>query len=73
MKTIDGLPVDAEQNDNLRKTEADDGFYNVIDGEKVSSSKRLSVVNPATGQPAALPDVHRASLNKAISNAKNAF
>jgi acyl-CoA reductase-like NAD-dependent aldehyde dehydrogenase len=40
----------------------------------VSASKRLSVVNPATGkQLAAIPDVDRTLLNKAISAARNAF
>jgi hypothetical protein len=44
------------------------GFYNIIDGEKVSANKRLSVINPATGkQLAAVPDVDRTLLNKAIS------
>jgi len=41
---------------------------------KVSASKRLSVVNPATAkQLAAVPDVDRVFLNKAISAARNAF
>src|SRR6202011_2093156 len=36
--------------------------------------KRLSVINPATGkQLAAVPDIHRALLNKEISDARNAF
>lgn len=44
------------------------------DGEKVSASKRLSVVNPATGKRlAAIPDVDRALLDKAINAARNAF
>ena len=74
MDTIDALSVDAERNDNLKKTQLENGFYNIIDGEKVSTSRRLSVINPATGkQLAAVPYVHRALLNKAITNARNAF
>jgi acyl-CoA reductase-like NAD-dependent aldehyde dehydrogenase len=74
MDTIDALSVDAERNDNLKKAKLENGFYNIIDGEKVAASKRLSVINPATGkQLAAVPDVDRTLLNKAISAARNAF
>jgi acyl-CoA reductase-like NAD-dependent aldehyde dehydrogenase len=74
MDTIDVLSVDTEPNDNFKKAKLEHGFYNIIDGEKVSTSKRLSVTNPATGNRlAAVPDVDRALLNKAISAARNAF
>jgi acyl-CoA reductase-like NAD-dependent aldehyde dehydrogenase len=74
MDTIDVRPVDAERNDNLKKAKLEHGFFNIIDGEKVAASKRLSVINPATGkQLAAVPDVDRALLNKAISDALYAF
>src|ERR1700730_15799549 len=74
MDTIDVLSVDTEPNDNFKKAKLEHGFYNIIDGEKVSTSKRLSVTNPATGNRlAAVPDVDRALLNKAISAAQNAF
>jgi hypothetical protein len=74
MDTIDAHPVDAERNDNLKKAKLEHGFYKIIDGEKVAASKRLYVINPATGkQLAAVPDVDRALLNKAISDARNAF
>jgi acyl-CoA reductase-like NAD-dependent aldehyde dehydrogenase len=74
MDTIDATSVDAERNDNLKKAKVENGFYNIIDGEKVAASKRLSVINPVTGkQLAAVPDVDRALLNKAISDAQNAF
>jgi acyl-CoA reductase-like NAD-dependent aldehyde dehydrogenase len=72
MGTIDAFSVDAERNDE--KALFENSFYNVIDGERGSASKRLSVVNPATGkQLAAVPDVNRVLLNKAISAARNAF
>jgi acyl-CoA reductase-like NAD-dependent aldehyde dehydrogenase len=74
MDTIDVLSMDAERNDNSRKARLENGFYNIIDGEKVAASKKLSVINPVTGkQLAAVPDVDRALLNKAISDARNAF
>jgi acyl-CoA reductase-like NAD-dependent aldehyde dehydrogenase len=74
MDTIDALTVEAERNDNLKKAKLENEFYNIIDGEKVSASKRLSVINPASGkQLATVPDVDRALLNKAISDARYAF
>jgi acyl-CoA reductase-like NAD-dependent aldehyde dehydrogenase len=74
MDTIDATSVDAERNHNLNKAKVGNGFYNIIDGEKVAASKRLSVINPVTGkQLATVPDVDRALLNKAISDARNAF
>src|SRR5260370_28130092 len=46
----------------------------MIDGERVSARNRISVINPATGKHvAAVPDVDRALLKKAISAARNAF
>ncbi len=74
MDTIDVLSVDAERDDNAKKAKLENGFYNIIDGEQVSAGKRLSVINPATGmQLAAVPDVDRALLIKAIGDARNAF
>ena len=74
MHTIDPLSVGAERDDNLKKAKLENGFYNIVDGGKVSTSKRLSVINPATGKRlATVPDVDRALLNKAISDARNAF
>ncbi len=65
MHTIDALSVGAERNDNLKKAKLENGFYNIIDGEKVAARKRLPVINPATGkQLAAVPDVDHALLIK---------
>ena len=55
MDIIDALSVDAERNDNLKKAKLENGFYNIVDGGKVSTS------------------IDRALLNKAISDARNAF
>jgi acyl-CoA reductase-like NAD-dependent aldehyde dehydrogenase len=74
MDTNDATTVDTERNDNLKKAKLENGFYNIIDGEQVAASKRLSVINPATGkQLAFVPDVDRVLLNEAISDARNAF
>jgi acyl-CoA reductase-like NAD-dependent aldehyde dehydrogenase len=74
MDTIDSLPGDGEQNDEPKKAKAENGFYSVVDGEKVFTSKGLSISNPATGkQLANIPYVNRTFLNKAISDARNAF
>ena len=74
MHTVDELSVDAERNDNFKKAKLQNGFYNIIDGEKVSTGNTLSVLNPATGkQLAAVPCVNHALLNKAIGDARNAF
>jgi aldehyde dehydrogenase (NAD+) len=74
MATIDALSVDPERNVNLDKAKLENGFYDIIDGDKVPDSKRLSVINPPTGkQVTVVPDVDRAFLNKAISDARNAF
>jgi acyl-CoA reductase-like NAD-dependent aldehyde dehydrogenase len=74
MDTIDALSADADRNEDLKKAELENGFHNIVDGEKVSTSKRLSVINPATRkQLADVPDVDRALLNKAINDARNAF
>ena len=65
MSTIDALSVDSERKDE--KAQFENSFYNIIDGERVSASKRLSVVNRATGkQLAAVLEVNRVLLNKAI-------
>jgi acyl-CoA reductase-like NAD-dependent aldehyde dehydrogenase len=72
MDTLDALSVDAERND--KQAQFENNCYNIIDGVRVSASKRLSVVNPAAAkQLAAVPDVDRVLLNKAISAARNAF
>jgi acyl-CoA reductase-like NAD-dependent aldehyde dehydrogenase len=64
----------AERNDNLKKAKLESGFCNILDGGKVSTIKRLSVINPATGQQlAAVPDIDRGLLNRAISAARNAI
>ncbi|HYY27109.1 MAG TPA: aldehyde dehydrogenase family protein [Chthoniobacterales bacterium] len=74
MDSTNALFVEVERNDNSKKVKFENTFYNIINGEKISTSQRLSVINPATGkQLAAVPDVDRAWLNRAIGDARNAF
>ncbi len=66
--------MDVETNDKLKKAKLENGFYNIIDGKRVSAGKTLSVVNPATGkQLAIVPDVDPALLDEAVSAAQKAF
>jgi len=63
-----------ETNVSLQQAKLENSFYNIIDGARVSAGKTLSLINPATGQHlAAIPDVDRALLHKAINDARNAF
>ena len=71
---MSAISVDVEISDKLKKAKLETGFYNIIDGERVSARKTLSVVNPATGnQLAIVPDVDRALLDEAVSAARKAF
>jgi hypothetical protein len=61
---MNAISVEEEISDKLKKAKLENGFYNLIDGERVSARKTLSVVNPATGkQLAVVPDVDRALLD----------
>ena len=72
--TMSAISVDVEISDKLKKAKLETDFYNLIDGERVSAGKTLSVVNPATGnQLAMVPDIDRVLLNKAVSAARKAF
>ena len=71
---MNAISVDVEISDKLKKAKLENDFYNLIDGERVSAGKTLSVVNPATGnQLAMVPDIDRVLLNKAVSTARKAF
>ena len=71
MDTIDTLMVDGGRNDKSNEAKVENGFYNVVDEQKVFSTKGLSISNPATGkQLAVIPYAKRAFLNKAVSDAR---
>src|SRR5246127_5252520 len=72
--TMNAISVDVEISDKLKKAKLENGFYNLIDGEKVSTGKTLSVVNPSTGKRlASVPDIDRALLDEAVNAAQKAF
>ena len=65
---------ESERTLNLRMAKLEDGFYNIIDGERSIAGGRLAVIDPATGQSlAAVPDIDRDGLERAISAAREAF
>jgi acyl-CoA reductase-like NAD-dependent aldehyde dehydrogenase len=72
--TMNTISVDAKINDRLKKANLENGFYNVINGRRVSAGKTLSVVNPSTGKRlASVPDVDHALLDTAVDAARKAF
>jgi acyl-CoA reductase-like NAD-dependent aldehyde dehydrogenase len=72
--TMNTISLDAETNDKLKKAKLENGFYNIINGKRVSAGKTLSVVNPSTGKRlASVPDVDRALLDEAVNAAQKAF
>ena len=74
MDTIDAFSVGAERNENLKKAEFENAFYAIVNGERIPSSKRLSVMcAAANNELATVLDMERALLAIAISAARNAF
>lgn len=56
MNTIDANSVAAERNEN--KMNLENGFYNIVNGERISTSKKRSVIHVAIKhQLAAVPDL----------------
>jgi delta 1-pyrroline-5-carboxylate dehydrogenase len=74
MDTSDAFSVGAERNQNLHKAKLENAFYDIVNGDKISSRKRLSAVCAATNKElATVLDVERALLATAISAARNTF
>lgn len=62
MNTIDGFSAGAQRNQNLTAN-LENGFCNIINGEKIGTSKRLSVIYAGTDkQPATVLDLERGLL-----------
>ena len=58
----------------LRTANLEGGLHNIIDGERSLSSGWLTVIDPATGQAlAAVPDIDRDDLERAVDAARKAF
>jgi acyl-CoA reductase-like NAD-dependent aldehyde dehydrogenase len=72
MNTIDAISVAAEWNEN--KANLENGFYNIVNSERISIGKKRSVIHAAINhQLAAVPDLEHARLAMAMSAARNAF
>src|SRR4029077_21211925 len=72
MHTLMELEQDTET--KLESAKIEDGFYNIIGGQRFSAARKLSVINPATGKElATVPDVDAASLDDAVDAARKAF
>ena len=68
------LFADPEINDRSKQARLENVFYNIVEGEKVSAGKTLSVIPHSTGmQLGVVPDVDRKLLNKAIGAARDAI
>jgi delta 1-pyrroline-5-carboxylate dehydrogenase len=71
------IPSNSGQNDRdvkLKKANLQGGFYNIIDGKRTSSGGKLTVINPANGKElAAVPDIDRDGLERAMAAARAAF
>ena len=72
MHTLMELEQDKET--KLESAKIEDGFYDIIGGQRLSADRKLSVINPATGKElATVPDVDAASLDEAVDAARKAF
>ena len=63
-----------EREMKLKSAKIEDGFYNIIGGQRSAAARKLSVINPATGKElATVPDIVAASLDDAVDAARKAF
>jgi Aldehyde dehydrogenase family len=68
------MEIKKERETKLKSAKIEDGFYNIIGGQKSAAARKLSVVNPATGKElATVPDIVTASLDEAVDAARKAF
>ncbi|HYY26938.1 MAG TPA: aldehyde dehydrogenase family protein [Chthoniobacterales bacterium] len=72
MNTIDAVSVAAERNEYEANLE--NGFYNIVNGERISNGKKRSGTRAAINQQlAAVPDLEHALMAMAMSAARNAL
>lgn len=68
------MEIEEGKDTKLELAKIGDGFYNIIAGQRSAAIRKLSVVNPATGQElATLPDILAALLQDAVDAARKAF
>ena len=68
------MELEQDMDTKLESAKIDDGFHNIIGGQRFSATRELSVINPATGKElTTVPDVDAASLDDAVDAARKAF
>ena len=68
------MEIEKERETKLKSAKIEDGFYNIIGGQRSTAARKLSVINPATGKElATVPDIVAASLDDAVDAARKAF
>jgi acyl-CoA reductase-like NAD-dependent aldehyde dehydrogenase len=68
------MELEQDKETKLESAKIEDGFYDIIAGQRFSAARKLSVINPATGKElATVPDVDAASLDDAVDAARKAF
>ena len=68
------VDIEGERETKLQSARIGDGFYNIIEGQRLAAVRKLSVVNPATGKElATVPDIVLGSLDDAVDAARKAF
>jgi hypothetical protein len=52
------IEIEKERETKLKSAKIEDGFYNIIGGQRSGAGRKLSVINPATGKElATVPDI----------------
>jgi acyl-CoA reductase-like NAD-dependent aldehyde dehydrogenase len=68
------MEIEKERETKLKSAKIEDGFHNIIGGQRSTATSKLSVINPATGKElATVPDIVAASLDDAVNAARKAF
>ncbi len=68
------MEIEKERETKLKSAKIEDGFYNIIGGQRLAAARKLSVINPATGKElATVPDIDAALLDDAVDAARKAF
>src|SRR5262245_47786510 len=66
--------IEKQRETKLKSAKIEDGFYNIIGGQRLAAASNLSVINPATGKElATVPDIGTASLDDAVDAARKAL
>src|SRR5262245_9193610 len=68
------MEIEEDKETKLESAKIEDGFYDIIDGQRFSADRKLPVINPATGRElASVPDIVAASLDDTVDAARKAF